>query len=260
MAYPHKSLVDGLDPYAISPGSLTLSNKLDISDAIELSQCELVFTAFRRQQGIPSGNYCWDHLKSIHQHLFQDVYEWAGSARATPLNANDGREYLSPDKIDTAMKAIFSELENDSFLLGLNEEQFIDKAAYYYNRMNLVHPFRTGNGRAVRTFIEALALNNGLTLDWKQINRQQWQKASVTAADGDRKSLLSCFSAVVKEQRLGQLTDNSTNMTAREASRAAERAIGLIKGCIQSGKGLGTTFNADDVADIPDKSPGPSMD
>ncbi len=249
-----KSLSSSADPYAIAPGAITLKNKLKITDAIELNQCELVLSAFRRQQGMPSGNFDWGHLKQIHEHLFQDVYGWAGSARETGLKASDGRKYVEPASIDASMKAIFKELERDDFLLGSSESEFISKSAYYYNRMNLVHPFRTGNGRAIRTFIEGLAFNNGLTIDWKKIDRAQWQQASINAANGDRSGLKACFGAVVLASRMESRAKATPGLTTGQKNSAAEQVIKLVTRNIKSGKGLGASSMPDSTGDISNKS------
>lgn len=257
-ASPQKSLAVNGDPYAIAPGAITLSNKLQITDAIELTQCELVLSSFRRQQGMPNGNFDWEHLQRIHEHLFQDVYSWAGESRETALKANDGRQYVSPNKIDGSMGAIFGELQNEDYLIGASEDEFVSKAAYYYNRMNLVHPFRTGNGRAIRTFIEALAFNNGLTIDWKNIDRNQWQQASIEAAKGDRSALKSCFNAVVQDQTLKFSKRTSPSITTAQKNSALEQSIKLVARSIKSGKGLGASSSVDDARDIP-SSKGPGM-
>ena len=249
-----KSMPISVDPYAMAPGAITLKNKLSITDAIELNQCELVLSAFRRQQGMPSGSFDWDHLKEIHEHLFQDVYEWAGAARETALKASDGRQYVAPASIDASMKSIFKELEREDYLIGSSEGEFISKAAYYYNRMNLVHPFRTGNGRAIRTLIEGLAFNNGLTVDWKRIDRAQWQQASINAANGDRSALKACFSSVVLETGMQSKVKAASGLTAGQKNSAAEQVIKLVARNIKSGKGLGAASMPDATRDIPNKS------
>jgi len=55
----------------------------------------------------------------------------------------------------------FKELEKESFLKNLPMEHFCNRLAYYKTEINLVHPFREGNGRVIRLFIESLAKHNG---------------------------------------------------------------------------------------------------
>ena len=253
------SIAERPDPYTISEGSLVLSNKLNIRDAVELAQCELVLTCFRRQQGLPQGDYSWDHLQDIHHHLFQDVYSWAGEARTVDLKSSTGFDYASPAKISQAMEVIFAELKQDNYLLGATEEEFFNKASYYYSRMNSVHPFRTGNGRVIRTFIESLAMNNGLEFNWKNINRRQWHEASVNAVKGDRSMMTECFKAVTQEMTFGKKDEAAQKVTVKESQSAAEQAIKLMTKSMKSGKGVGSSFSPEDHSDLSTKSSGMDM-
>ena len=62
------------------PCTETLKNKLGITDCERLVDFELKFS-LNRLKDVPEGDFSPEYLKSIHKHLFQDVYEWAGQAR-----------------------------------------------------------------------------------------------------------------------------------------------------------------------------------
>lgn len=76
------------DPY-VYPGTTILRNKLDIRDAATLDLAERRFTTIRARQGIPQGDFDLGHLKAIHHHLFQDVYEWAGKIRTVEISKGE---------------------------------------------------------------------------------------------------------------------------------------------------------------------------
>lgn len=61
-------------------------------------------------------------------------------------------------------------LDREGFLLGLNRETFIDSLAHYYGELNVCHPFREGNGRAIRAFLRQLGAAAGYLLDWSELN------------------------------------------------------------------------------------------
>lgn len=251
------------DPYALSPGSLTLKNKLGIRDALDLAECELVLSASRRAQGVPTGDYSWDHLKAIHHHLFQDVYAWAGEARTVDIKSYDGQPFTTAGDIEQAMQAIFKDLEKDSFLIGLDESEFAEKSAQYYARMNAVHPFRSGNGRAVRQFLEELANNNGLKLNWKNTSRSEWNLASKEAMAGNSGRIRTIMKSVTQQRELELAA--SRGMTSTERQRSAEQGIKLIVKNIKEGKGLGNQSDLSDVSDftddnLSDRGGGMSMD
>ena len=65
------------DPYVYT-GTFVLRNRLDIREADELDRVERQLVRERILEGIPRGNFDLRHLKAIHFHLFQDIYEWAG--------------------------------------------------------------------------------------------------------------------------------------------------------------------------------------
>ena len=148
------------------------------------------------------------------------------------------------------MGVIFKELEKDNFLLGLEAEAFSQKAAYYYNRMNDVHPFRSGNGRVIRLFIEDLANNNGLELDWKNLTQSQWLKASEQALKGDRSQLAGCFQAAGVKKVFGQKDDYKPNLHSAQSQSAMEQVIKLATKSMKAGKGTGSSFSEDDHTDF----------
>jgi cell filamentation protein len=65
------------DPYAY-PGTTVLRNLLDIRDRSVLEAFEVEISTLRAEEPLPKGAFDPAHYCSIHHHLFQDVYEWAG--------------------------------------------------------------------------------------------------------------------------------------------------------------------------------------
>lgn len=68
------------DPYTY-PGSTVLRNRLGLTDAVRLDRLERQLVTQRAAEGIPAGGFDLAHLRAIHRHLFQDVYDWAGELR-----------------------------------------------------------------------------------------------------------------------------------------------------------------------------------
>ena len=64
------------DPY-LYPGTLVLRNKLGITHPKALDAMERQLVADRISQGAPDGDFDLAHLRAIHKHLFQDIYDWA---------------------------------------------------------------------------------------------------------------------------------------------------------------------------------------
>ena len=92
------------DPYTY-PDSAVLRNKLGFVDAAQLDRMELRLVTQRATDGIPIGRFDLDHLRAIHRHLFQDVYEWAGETRTVEI-AKGGRQFQFRQYIETGMQDI----------------------------------------------------------------------------------------------------------------------------------------------------------
>jgi cell filamentation protein len=171
------------DPYTY-PGSSVLRNRLGITDAalLDLSERELVLQ--RVAQGIPGGRFDLAHLRDIHRHLFQDVYEWAGGVRTVEI-AKDGHQFQFRRYIDTGMADVHRRLASAKFLRGLSRAAFAAAAGAIMGDVNYVHPFREGNGRAQLFYLEQLAEQAGHRLDLSQIDPDRWIAASQAAHGGD---------------------------------------------------------------------------
>ena len=74
---------------------------------------------------------------------------------------------------------LLEQLKNENFLAGLDKENLAKRLAYYLAELNVLHPFREGNGRTNREFIRQLALKNGYTLNLKKVPPQKILEASI---------------------------------------------------------------------------------
>lgn len=156
------------DPY-VDPETGVLLNLLNIKDAATLEEAETDYAAIRtyemRRDGL-AGDFDLAHLQAIHKYLFQDVYEWAGEIRRINI-AKDKSKFANFDFIEGQAEELFTKLRNESYLQGANSADFSDRAAYYLSEVNAIHPFREGNGRVQREFINLLAAPLGLLVNWE---------------------------------------------------------------------------------------------
>jgi cell filamentation protein len=184
-----------LPGYTLQDG-LTLKNKLGATNhqALEAREGDYItrrLLTFGGGQG-PKGGFDAAHLKAIHRHLFQDVYEWAGRTRdervklsdgtiATEpgLRKVDGRPFMQGPLIAGALERITRKLRSENYLRGLSREEFSNRAAALMVELNGVHPFREGNGRTQRIFITELAQEAGHKLDFSVVTRERMIQASI---------------------------------------------------------------------------------
>ncbi len=64
-------------------------------------------------------------------------------------------------------------------MTGLDAAAFSERAAYYLGEINALHPFREGNGRAQREFINHLAYKNGFSIAWENVTQEAMIQASI---------------------------------------------------------------------------------
>lgn len=179
--------MSGSDPYTY-PHSTVLRNKFGIMDAAEFDQAERRLVAQRAAEGIPTGSFDLHHLKAIHRHLFQDVYEWAGEIRSVELNKG-GQQFQFRRFIETGMADVHKRLSDAKFFRGLDRADFACEAARIMGDVNYVHPFREGNGRAQLFYLEQLAEQAGHALDLARLDPARWMEASRSSHGGDYAAL-----------------------------------------------------------------------
>lgn len=193
-----------LDPY-VQPGTQVLRNRAGFKDEAALRQFDFEASAARamelRERPV-GGRFDLDHLKAIHRHLFQDVYDWAGKPRSTGLSKG-GSSFVRAHLIEPAGEQLARKLQEDGYLLRLDKATFAKKLAEHFAAWNSLHPFREGNGRALREFFGELAGAAGYVIDQRRIEngRDQWNQASRRAHTGDTLGLEEILRAAVRPAR-----------------------------------------------------------
>jgi cell filamentation protein len=134
----------------------------------------------RSRAGVPLGNFDMAHLRAIHRHLFQDVYDWAGELRTLEIS-KDGEQFQFRQYVETGMADVHRRLERDNYLKGLSAPEFCSKAAEILGDVNYVHPFREGNGRTQLHYLKQLAEQAGHAMDLTKLPVRGWIDASRAA-------------------------------------------------------------------------------
>jgi cell filamentation protein len=167
------------------PGTNTLRNRFEELDPEVLHAKEYHRASLREYQlrigavEIPR-TYDADHLRGIHRHLFQDVYEWAGEHRTVNMmkpgalrgfadaNAGEIDRYLS-DAARITQRTDWASLDRDAFGDAIGD---------VYAHLNQAHPFREGNGRSTKLYLEHVAERSRFQLDYQQVPRDIWNHAA----------------------------------------------------------------------------------
>lgn len=169
------------------PDTTVLINKLDIRDQQELDALEKQITLLRgiqAEQETQFVNVDFEFYKSLHRTLFGDLYDWAGTLRSINISKK-GTVFCGYDQLEKLGKLKFSRLAAQDFLRGLPDDEFLTEVTDLYHELNMLHPFREGNGRTLRLFITLLVRNTGRDIDFAKCAADMLIIAAIKAAQGD---------------------------------------------------------------------------
>ncbi|GHD20994.1 Fic/DOC family protein [Tianweitania populi] len=176
-----------------------LRNKFGIETRSELRTAEYRVAAFRIieiEEGFgPKGNFDAAHLKAIHGHIFQDVYEWAGHTR-NESSVVDGERvqpiggmrkgdtsFLHGARIDIGLNEALKPISEAQAFRRASPYEFAERAAKVLSELNYVHPFREGNGRTQEAFISELGRQYGHEIDFTNISKTRMIEASISTTN-----------------------------------------------------------------------------
>ncbi len=151
---------------------MILDNKLGITNQIELVRAEEKISKQKAKQLFDSGDInkvevgTFKGLSFIHNYLFVDIYSFAGIMRTVNISKDDFR-FAPLMYLEASLKHI------DTMPQG-NFDEIIEK----YVEMNIAHPFREGNGRATRIWLD-LILKKEIkqVIDWNKIDKDEYLSA-----------------------------------------------------------------------------------
>ena len=105
-----------------------------------------------------------ESLLTIHKHLFQDVYSWAGRKRKVEIS-KAGKQFFPTTHFDNAFRFIDTLISDYKNTSKNDKHRIAEKLAEILDNVNYLHPFREGNGRMQREFLRLLALEKDLVLN-----------------------------------------------------------------------------------------------
>jgi cell filamentation protein len=192
----------GEDKVYCYPGTSVLINKLDLRDPDALLVAERAFSSTRlldaRRNHFIDGAFDLAHLQAIHFFLFQDIYPWAGQLRK--IDISKGHMFCRPDFIVPASEELFAELKKEDYLRQVSDEDVPIRLSYYLAGINAIHPFREGNGRAQRLFIEYLAEQRNFMLDFASVSDREMIVASSESFEGKMEKMDILFKRIARKR------------------------------------------------------------
>jgi len=153
------------------PGTDIVINKLNIKSEKELKKLETKLVSFKlasirfEKIDIPYGV---ERLRWIHKYLFGDIYEFAGEYRLENITKDQFRfsefKYIE-DNIENILKNVdIEEIKKKDF------DDLVIYLSFLLTELNVLHPFREGNGRTIREFVREICYDCGYFIDWQVID------------------------------------------------------------------------------------------
>lgn len=151
---------------------MILDNKLNITSQIELSKVEEKISKQKAKQLFDSGDInrvqigTFEGLQYIHKYLFEDIYDFAGKIRTVNIAKSNFR-FAPVMYLESSLKYIDT-MPQTTF------DQIIEK----YVEMNIAHPFREGNGRTTRIWLDLILKENiKQVIDWNLVDKDEYLSA-----------------------------------------------------------------------------------
>lgn len=148
---------------------MTLENKLGITDSTELARVEEKLSKKKAIQLFESGYLdslkagSFESLATIHKYLFEDIYTFAGNIR--DVNLAKGNFRFAP------VMYLKEAIQNIERMPQSSFDEIIQK----YVEMNVAHPFREGNGRSTRIWLDhILKAELNLVIDWSKVDKDDY--------------------------------------------------------------------------------------
>ena len=170
------------------PDSNVLKNKLNIRENKLLKTAEEEITLIKQMELLKNpikGNFTKSHLMNIHKFIFEDIYTFAGKIRREQISKADTMFY-PPNLTDRELGKVFTKIKEKNMLKETDEEKVFDNLAYVMAELNIIHPFREGNGRSIREFIRQMAKRMGYDLNWGNVDKDELLEASILSVDDYR--------------------------------------------------------------------------
>ena len=146
---------------------MALENKLGITDSPELAEAEERISKKKAAELFENGlldrleDGTFASLKAIHKYLFEDIYDFAGELRT--VNIAKGNFRFAPLMYLEAALANIDKMPQSTF------DEIVEK----YVEMNIAHPFREGNGRSMRIWLDCIFKKEiGKVVDWSKVDKE----------------------------------------------------------------------------------------
>jgi len=187
---------------------MVLENKLGITDAVELAKVEERLSKIKAKKLFISGFLdrlnagSFETLAAIHSYLFSEIYPFAGKIREVNISKG-GFRFAPVSYLEVSIKNI-EQMPQNSF------DTIVEK----YVEMNIAHPFREGNGRSMRIWLDHIFKKElGVVVDWSAVDKDDYLLAMERSPIKDIE-----IKYLLKEALSDKIDDNNLYMRGIDTS------------------------------------------
>lgn len=127
--------------------------------------------------------FTFDFYCELHKRLFGDLYDWAGELRTIDFSKKGTSFYPASDLRELG-NAKFARLKDMNEFQGLDRSELVNEITDLYHELNMLHPFREGNGRTQRLFFTLLLCRLGYSISFAECDTAELMMATIYAAQG----------------------------------------------------------------------------
>ena len=170
-----------------------LDNKLGVRSQKELDDAETILLSdayeFFLSKNPKQIKFDVKFLFSIHKYFLETLYKWAGQAREVDISRGK-MMFASVNYLPSALKYLDQIFKENQPQRKNTKSSMAGKIAIIHNEFNVIHPFRDGNGRTIRLFIDLLLYSVGFKLvDWNSKPKNEYIHACIKGAVGNHKPM-----------------------------------------------------------------------
>lgn len=187
---------------------MALENKLEITDSAELARAEEKISKIKALELFENGILdtfevgTFKGLSQIHKYLFDEIYDFAGKMRTVNI-AKGSFRFASVMYLEAALENI-AKMPQSTF------DEIIEK----YVEMNVAHPFREGNGRSMRIWLDAILKKElKVVVDWSKVDKGDYLLAMERSPVKDVE-----IKVLLKASLTDQISDREVYMKGIDAS------------------------------------------
>lgn len=184
MAEPSRYSTDGNVEGGLLKNKLHIINQKDLEDA-ETNLYSQTYSHFLQLSELQKLTFSTKLIFDIHAYFLGTLYDWAGKIRDVDISKN-GSMFCSVRFIANAMKELDHIIQKNLPAGNETKKSLSEKLAIIHCEFNAVHPFREGNGRTIRLFLDLLARDSGCSMiDYSKSSKASYINACITGMKGD---------------------------------------------------------------------------